>query len=177
MNFDRRRVSGFVTAVSDFMDRIGLHSVWDKYPVDFTHMHTDDKSTSILDHFYVNEGLLEHIVDAGPVHLGDNRSRHSPIMMKVDIGEIPVKEPEPAVARPRRPAWYKATPEQKNEYTVLLEEKLASIPLPVSCDSPCCIQAEHSTSHDSHVMDVMSAVIETSHLCIPLSAKSSSGGK
>ena len=50
LNFDKRRDSGFVAAVSEFMDKIGLLSVWDKFPVDFTHMHTDGKSTSILDH-------------------------------------------------------------------------------------------------------------------------------
>ena len=132
LNLDRRRGSGFVKAVTEFMDRIGLLSVWDKFPVDFTHMHTDGRSTSILDHFYVNQRLLECITDAGPVHLGDNRSRHSPIMMKVELGSIPERVQQPTLPRPRKPAWYKANIEQKNEYTALLEQKLAGIPLPAS---------------------------------------------
>ena len=114
------------------MDRIGLLSVWDKFPVDFTHMHTDGRSTSILDHFYVNQRLLECITYAGPVHFGDNRSRYSPIMMKVELGSIPERVQQPTLPRPRKPAWYKANIEQKNEYTALLEQKLAGIPLPAS---------------------------------------------
>ena len=101
MNFDKRRNSGFVAAVSEFLEKIGLLSVWDKFPVDFTHMHTDAKSTSILDHFYVNQRLLESITDAGPVHLGDNRSRHSPIIMKVEIGSMPARAQQPTLPRPR----------------------------------------------------------------------------
>ena len=113
-NFDKRRVSGFVAAVGDFMDKVGLESVWDKFPVDFTHMHTDNKSTSILDNFFVNRRLLDCIVDAGPVHLGDNRSRHSPIMIKIEIGNMPAVVKQPSLPRPSRPAWYKAKDEQKN---------------------------------------------------------------
>ena len=40
-NFDKRRVTGFVGAISEFLERIGLYSVWDKFPIDFTHLHTD----------------------------------------------------------------------------------------------------------------------------------------
>ena len=85
---------------------------------------------------------------------------------------------QPLAPRPRKPAWYKANTEQKDEYTSLLEQKLASIPLPasLSCDSPCCRLEDHSINHDSHVMDIMCAILETSHQCIPLSAKSSPGG-
>ena len=67
-------------------------SVWDKFPIDFTHLHTDMKSTSILDNFFVSQQLLDLVVDAGPIHLGDNRSRHSPIMMKVRLTEIAIKD-------------------------------------------------------------------------------------
>ena len=82
-NVDRRRASAFVAAVSEFFDRVGLSSVWEKFPIDFTHLHTDSRSTSILDNYFMNKGLLEHVLDAGSVHLGDNRTRHSPIMMKI----------------------------------------------------------------------------------------------
>ena len=85
LNFDKRRDSGFVHMVSEFLDRVGLTSVWDKYPIDFTHIHTDSKSSSILDHFCVNSRLLDCVTDAAPIHLGDNRSRHSPIMMKIPL--------------------------------------------------------------------------------------------
>ena len=56
-NFDRRRVSGFVTAVSEFLERVGVFSVWDKFSVDYTHLHTDSKSSSILDNFFGQDTL------------------------------------------------------------------------------------------------------------------------
>ena len=81
-NYDINRNSGFASVVKDFTNRIGVQSVWEKFPVDFTHLHTDMKSMSTLDHFFLNQRLLDQVVDAGPVHLGDNLSRHSPIMLQ-----------------------------------------------------------------------------------------------
>ena len=43
------------------------------------------KSTAILDNSFVSKKLLDLVVDAGPIHLGDNRSRHSPVMMKIKV--------------------------------------------------------------------------------------------
>ena len=80
LNLDLSRGSGYVASLSDFLIRIGLTSVWEKFPIDFTHIHTDLKSFSTLDHFYVSQQLLDLVVDAGPVHLGDNPSGHSPIV-------------------------------------------------------------------------------------------------
>ena len=71
-----------------FLEKLGLKSVWEKFPVDFTHIHTDLKSTSVLDNFFMNESLLEKVLDAGAVHLGDNPSRHSPIMLKLEIDHV-----------------------------------------------------------------------------------------
>ena len=113
-NFDKRRVTGFVRAVSNFLERIGLVSVWDKFPIDFTHIHTDMKSTAILDNFFVSKKLLDLVVDAGPLHLGDNRSRHSPVMMKIELTDIPVRSEQREAPRARKPVWYKSTEEDKH---------------------------------------------------------------
>ena len=91
LNYDKSRNTGFVTTVSRFLDRLGLVSVWDRFAVDYTHIHTDFLSTSTLDHFVVNERLLDLVLDCGPLHLGDNPSRHSPIVIKLNIAGIPVK--------------------------------------------------------------------------------------
>ena len=63
-----RKNSGFSEILRAFSSRIGLSSVWGKLPVSYTHIHTDLKSTSILDNFLVNERLLELIEDAGVFH-------------------------------------------------------------------------------------------------------------
>ena len=59
LNYDMKRNTGFASAVKDFATRIGVKSVWEKFPVDFTHLHTDMKSTSTLDHFFLNQNLLD----------------------------------------------------------------------------------------------------------------------
>ena len=137
-------MTGFVRAVSNFLERNGLVSVWDKFPIDFTHIHM--KSTAILDNFFVSKKLLDLVIDAGPLHLGDNRSRHSPVMMKIELADIPARIQQREAARARKPAWYKATDEVKYQYTSLLEEKLQDIPFPdsYSCRDVNCKMAEHS---------------------------------
>ena len=59
LNWDSSRDSGFSQTMRQFVIRIGLKSVWEKYPIGFTHIHTDLRSTSILDNFLVNERLLD----------------------------------------------------------------------------------------------------------------------
>ena len=178
-NFDKRRRSGFVACVSDFIQKVGLTSVWEKFPVDFTHLHTDFKSSSILDNFFVSPQLLDLIEDAGPVHLGDNRSRHSPIIMKLSIADLPSRPKQPDSVKIRKPAWYKATEMDKNEYTGLLNHKLSDLvpPACLMCSDANCQQVEHTKERDCHVIDVMCAVMEASHECIPLSAKTRPSGK
>ena len=70
-NYDKRRATGFVGTLSRFLERVGLVSVWDKFPIDYTHIHTDLKSTAVLDNFFVSQKLLDMVIDAGPIHLGD----------------------------------------------------------------------------------------------------------
>ena len=40
-NYDARRTSGFARSMASFFERVGLVSVWEKFPIDFTYMHTD----------------------------------------------------------------------------------------------------------------------------------------
>ena len=119
--WDNRRNSGFSEIMREFTSRIGLYSVWEKFPVGYTHIHTDLKSTSVLDNFLVNERLLDLVEDAGVLHLGDNLSRHSPIMVKLNMGVIPARIERKEKLKPRRPDWYKATSEDISEYTTILE--------------------------------------------------------
>lgn len=116
LNWDMSRDSGFSIVMRRFLSRLGLVSLWERHQVDYTHMHTDYKSTSVLDHFIMNERLLSLVVDCGPLHLGDNRSRHSPVMVKLNLGAIPVKK---VILKKslKRPAWYKAKKEDIDSYT------------------------------------------------------------
>ena len=166
MNCDIRRDTGFVRAVTSFMERMGLISVWEKFPVDFTHVHTDLKNFSILDNFFVNKDLLDQVEDAGPVHCVTNLSRHSPIMMKLKLKEaLPSKVPIKNLPQPRRPAWLKASENDKHLYTTLLEEKLQNIsePKELTCTNVKCKCEKHNEARDKFVLDIMTAAIESSH--------------
>ena len=174
LNWDMERNTGFSDTMKRFMDRLSLHSVWERHPVSYTHIHTDLKSTSTLDHFIVNERLLSVISDCGVLHLGDNLSRHSPIMLKLDLGSLPKCHRVKSSPSVRRPAWYKATQEDKNLYTQELGRRLSLLEVPeyLDCSNPCCTELDHSQQRDNFVIDLMSTVIETSHATIPMT-----GGK
>ena len=174
-NFDNRRISGYANSIRDFLSKLGIISVWDKFQVDYTHVHTDLKSFSVLDHFFVNQRLLDQIVDAGPVHLGDNLSRHSPIMMKLKLDQFVTSRPKQSEEpRTRKPAWYKATLEDKNYYTDSLDTHLRELSLPESlnCTDVECQCSQHSEERDKHVIDILCTLVETSYSCIPLPARS-----
>ena len=46
LNWDKSRNSGFAHVMDTFVDKLGLKDVWDTFPVNYTHIHTDFKSTS-----------------------------------------------------------------------------------------------------------------------------------
>ena len=179
-NYDARRTSGFARSMASFLERVGLVSVWEKFPIDFTYMHTDNKSCSILDNFYVNSALLPFIEDAGPLHLGDNPSNHSPIMMVLRVGDIPKPEVEEEVRVPRRLAWDKAKEEEVKRFTSTLQESLEGVEEPqcLACSDVQCTREEHSLKRDQFLIDVMSAWIEAGYKNIPqVQSKSGEGAK
>ena len=91
LNWDPRRRTGFSDVVKEFIDSVGLVPLWQSHAVDFTHIHTDMKSTAVLDHFLVNERLANLVEECKVLHQGDNMSRHSPILLRLRVGEIPLK--------------------------------------------------------------------------------------
>ena len=178
MNWDMSRQTGHAVTVRRFIDRLNLCSVWESHPIDFTHIHTDNKAVSTLDHFICNARLLEVVTDCDVMHLGDNTSRHSPIVLKLNLGVLPVKTRTNPV-RAKRPAWYKATEEETNNFTHILHEKLAAVPVPdcLDCQDVKCASAGHSDARDGYVLDVLGALIESSHATIPMVGGGQGRGK
>ena len=113
------------------------------------------------------------ISDCGVLHLGDNPSRHSPIILKLKVGEIPIKSKK-VPHKSRKPAWFKASQDDKDQYTSDLHERLCNLDQPVSldCQNPNCKDASHTQDRDSYVLDILTSVIESSHSCIPLTGGS-----
>ena len=171
LNWHKGRNTGFASTVERFCDNAGLISCWDQNECDFTHIHVDLKSVTTLDHFLVNRRLLEFI-ECTPIHLGDNASRHSPIMLKLKVANIPRSAPV-NMDKPRRPAWHKAGEEDINNYTQLLHDKLGRLDTPacLNCQDVHCQHENHSEVRDGHMLDILTAIIESSHSAIPMSGK------
>ena len=167
-NYDARRRSGFARCMAAFLDRVGLVSVWEKFPIDFTYMHTDNKSTSILDNYYVNAALLPYVESAGPLHLGDNPSGHSPILLSLRVADIPRRLLEEEVRVPRRLAWERAEDGQLREYKMAMQRKLEELETEtLGCKDVKCQHLGHSEERDNYVLDVMAAWIEVGYSTIP----------
>ena len=173
LNWHKDRNSSHSNIMQGFIDRLGLTSVWEKFPCDFTHRHTDNKSFSSIDHFIVNPRLLNHIESCAPVHLIDNLSRHAPIMLKLKVNEIPSNKTV-NIEKPRKPSWYKANQRQVKKYTNDLDHKIQNINPPecLECTNVNCDNVElHSQERDNYLVDLLSAAIESMHENIPLSGK------
>ena len=132
-------------------------------------MHTDYKSTSVLDHFVVSARLVPLVVQCQAIHSGDNLSRHSPILLQLNIGDIPSKHIDKSWV-PRKPAWHKASVEVIGEYKEDLHSKLDQVTVPVSinCMDTMCGNEHHSKDRDDMVLDILCAVVESSHSTVPL---------
>ena len=70
---------------------------------------------------------------------------------------------------PKQPAWYKATEENIHNYTLQLQDRLCALAVPgsLSCDDPHCRDPVHSSERDTFMLDILCAIIETTHCTIP----------
>ena len=169
LNWDPKRSTGFSKSVKSFVEKTGLVSLWQDHTVDYTHIHTDMRSTSVLDHFLVNERLVHLVEDCRVLHRGDNMSRHSPILLKLRVGDIPLKK-KVRLSAQKKPAWHKATKEALEDYKTDLEGKLVMLTMPGSleCEDPHCEESGHSTERDRLMLDILCSVVESSHTVIPM---------
>ena len=171
INYEPRRNNHFTRTVSATLQRLRLSSVWEGHNIDFTHVHTDRVNTSVLDHFLLSQRLLSLVEDCGPVHRGDNLSRHSPIFLSLRLGDLQKKPQSKQPPPPRMPAWSRAREEELEAYTRTLHQKLTSVRCPgslVHCRDPLCENSAHSKARDSVVLDILLAMVESSYNCLPL---------
>ena len=146
-----------------------------------THTHTDGTSTSVIDHFVVSRRLLQLVDDCGPVHRGDNLSRHCPILLSLRLGELPRRQAATQPPPPRMPAWGRATEEEVVGYTAALHQRLQAVQCPgslVHCRDPLCTDPSHSQARDSVVLEILLAMVETSYTSgLPLTGRAGQGGR
>ena len=171
MNWDMSRNNHFTQIVGAAVQRLGLTSVWKDREISHTHVHTDYVSTSTLDHFILSPRLLNLVEECGPVHRGDNLSRHSPIFLSLRLGDLPLRQATEQPPPRRTPAWDRATDQEKAAYTAELERRLQEVQCPASmknCVNMSCADSSHSEARDSSVLDILLALVETSYTKVPL---------
>ena len=140
-----------------------------EYPVPYTHVHTDGKSKSTIDHFLMSPRLVPLVSECGVVERGDNLSRHCPIWVKLQIGSLPVRPSASRTWISKRPCWSKASTSEMDEYTAQLHSKLLSLQVPESvwCTDPHCSDTVHCQDRDELVLDMLDCVVKASHTSLP----------
>ena len=172
INADFLRESVHTKAVADTLTDLGLTISWDRYNVDFTCYHDilGEFSTSVIDHFFWSEPVVDAVVDAGVLHLVDNKSDHCPIYCVLDLAVLETDTALPTRQKPR-PSWRKASSEQKEEFKTILDEKLASIVLHdsvSSCMDMKCRDTKHKEELDTFTMNILSSVQEVAEMTLPV---------
>ena len=68
LNYEAARTTEHAVIIKTWLLKMDLVSVWDHYPIDFTHHHIDFSSVATLDHFLVTSDLLNVVISAGVHH-------------------------------------------------------------------------------------------------------------
>ena len=112
--------------MQDVFEQLGLQSSWEKFDIDYTAVHEmmGQTFTSTLDHFAWSEMVNTSVVDAGVLHLPDNKSDHCPIYCTVNMSNIQHDFKQRKASNPS-PSWKRATCGK-----FVLEEKLAMLSAP-----------------------------------------------
>ena len=154
------------------MEKLNLVTLWSHYDISHTFeqiCRNGRVSHSTVDHFVVSPRLLPLVEGCGVIHRGDNLSVHSPIWLKLQVGDLPLKK-QTRTRNIKKPSWSKADKEQVYNYTSTLQEKLQAIQVPLSlnCQDVHCQSSEHSVDRDNMVVDILTAVVETFYTALPL---------
>ncbi len=169
INADFSRDNRFVTILNEFIDTHQLKRSWLNFGIDFTFSSPANNATSTIDHFLYNNALVDHVVDAGVIHRGDNLSGHSPIYLKLKVDQLPRLTSPPRQYRPKQ-CWKKATVNDTHNYKYSLEHSLEDIIIPHSisgCTDIHCNSLEHRQSIDQYIVNVIKSLEESTQEYIP----------
>ena len=170
LNYDPKRTSASTKMINDWINKMNMESIWDKFPIDFTHQHIDHSSTAILDHFLVTTDLTDVITSAGVFHHPEGHSRHDPIWMTFGDKFGKIKNKCARGINRKKPGWSKATLEDTNMYRNILENRLVDLADSdgLNCDDIKCQKATHGEDIDNRVLEVLIGIVEASYSSIPI---------
>ena len=147
-----------------------LTSVWDDFDVDFTctYEREGDTHVSLLDHFFLSEDLK--VTEAGVLHHPDNSSDHEPIFCVLESLALSQSVTERAPHK-SKPSWKIASKEQKEQYKLLLENRLESIKMPTQvteCENVHCRDPVHLEALDWAATELLEGVQDCAEATLPV---------
>ena len=183
LNCDFSRNTRFTRLVHDYLNESSLKLLWENsdlvdcdVDVDFTFMSTANGTNSIstIDHFACSSRIFNIISEAGVIHSSANTSNHSPIFVKLDIGNLDLKTEKSEV--PRHVEWSAATNTAKAEYKAKLAELLSNIPPSacVGCHDVHC--KDHTDDMQEYTMSILGAIETAASETLPSRGGSTRSG-
>ena len=168
-NVDLSRHSRHRILLSDFLSRCDFicSQLLDNFHVDYTY-HFNLSRFSIIDHFIIPSGFRSMLQNVSVIHNVDNLSDHEPISvdLNLDIGLLARIDRQCC----NRPAWYKATAEQKCQYAECVSSLLHLVQVPsdaVLCKDANCTNPEHQTVLSKYCHDIAQCCLNAGAQCIP----------
>ena len=181
INSDFLRNSGHVRAVRNFVERMNLQIAWNKFDIDFTHVHEVNEvcSVAIIDHFFWSDSLDSSVTEAGVIHSIENSSDHSPIYCVIDSQNLKQNETKLSSSVPK-PSWKKASEDEKGFFRETLSSKLSKISIPdtvIECQNVQCNHADHRDTIDDYTEAVLEVIDDTAFDCLPVPSDNNSDSK
>ena len=132
------------------------------FEVDFTCCHDlhGVSHVSTLDHFFWSEALDDLVVDAGAIHLPDNKSDHSPVYCVIEFSNIDRQAPVQVQQKPK-PSWQRSKQDQHENFQIQLERKLSQLITPLSvttCQDVKCKDVTHKADLDIFTIELLEIV-------------------
>ena len=162
LNADFLRNTGHTSTILDCVEEMSLTKSWDIFEVDFTCCHEllGVSHVSTLDHFFWSETLCEHVIDAGVIHLPEDKSDHSPVYCVVEFSNIEHHSPSQVQQKPK-PSWKKSKKDQQDNFQIELESKLSQLISPLSvtsCRDVRCQDQAHRDDLDNFTIELLETV-------------------
>ena len=176
-NADFSRNSRFVNIVSDFLTEYNLKSVWGSFDCDFTFCQPVSRNNQVfytystIDHFFLNEHLIEDCENATVLHFGENLSNHDAIFLKLRYENLKIVTSDQKSSIPSKPNWKNASPQQINLMIEKFREGVSNICAPnnvFNCRNVHCTKEDHLVSTDVYALEVLTLLEDIVGHYIPM---------
>ena len=175
INCDFARQTQHTMKVHNFLEENSLRKSWEKFEADFTMFHEiqGQTYTSLIDHFFWNEGLHDKVSDAGVFHSPDNLSDHSPTYCVISDSNDEINPADdfqpPGISKPN---WKRASTEEKESFQIKLDDQLNNITIPqsaISCVDVHCQDPQHCNDVDTLMISILENVEQCAIETLPVS--------